>query len=125
VILLFFSVSRPTLELTQPPVLRVPGAVSAGVTRPRHEADHSSPSSAHVKNEQCYTSTLPYVLMVWCLIKHRENFAFTLKDSQSRSFDFNPVLLHRKQRCQPLDLDVQCVQSVLQCGSVVITNHQR
>jgi hypothetical protein len=32
------------------PVQRVPGALSSGVKLPGHEADHSSPSSAEVKN---------------------------------------------------------------------------
>jgi hypothetical protein len=30
------------------------------------EADHSPPSSAEVKKEWSYTSTLPYVFMTWC-----------------------------------------------------------
>jgi hypothetical protein len=37
------------------------------------EADYSSPSSAEVKNTWSYTSTLPYVLMGWCSIKHRKH----------------------------------------------------
>jgi hypothetical protein len=43
----------------------------------RHEADHSPPSSAKVKNAWSYTSTPQYVLMAWCLVKHRDNFTFT------------------------------------------------
>jgi hypothetical protein len=35
------------------------------------EADHSASSSAEVKNVWSYTSTLPYILMVWFLIKYR------------------------------------------------------
>jgi hypothetical protein len=35
---------------TQPPILWVLGALSLGVKWPRREADHSSPSSAEVKN---------------------------------------------------------------------------
>jgi hypothetical protein len=27
-------------------------------------------------NSWIYTSTLPYAFIVWCLIKHRSNFAF-------------------------------------------------
>jgi hypothetical protein len=34
---------------TQPPIQWVPGALSLGVRRLGHEADHSSPSSAEVK----------------------------------------------------------------------------
>jgi hypothetical protein len=40
------------------------------------KADHSPPSSTEVKNACGYTSTLPYVFMVWYLIKHRYNFNF-------------------------------------------------
>jgi hypothetical protein len=29
------------------------------------------------KNERSYTSTLPYVFIAWCLVKHRDNFTFT------------------------------------------------
>jgi hypothetical protein len=42
---------------------------------PGYEADHSPPPSAKVKNTRNYTSTPPYVFMVWCLIKHRDNFS--------------------------------------------------
>jgi hypothetical protein len=35
---------------TQPPIRWVPGPLSLGVTRPGHEADHSPPSRAEVKN---------------------------------------------------------------------------
>jgi hypothetical protein len=37
----------------------VTGALSLGVKRPGHEADHSPPSSAEVKNAWNYTSTAP------------------------------------------------------------------
>jgi hypothetical protein len=53
------------------------------------EADDSHPSSAKVKNAWSYTSTLPYVLMPWCLskgfvfvtcyvLKYRGNFTFAV-----------------------------------------------
>jgi hypothetical protein len=41
--------SRTTLGHTQPPIQWVLGALSLGVRRPGHEVDHSSPSSAMVK----------------------------------------------------------------------------
>jgi hypothetical protein len=50
-----------------------PGGKVAG-----HEADHSPPSSAEVKNEWNYTSIPQYVFMAWCLLKHRGNFTFTV-----------------------------------------------
>jgi hypothetical protein len=43
-----------------------------------HEADHSSPSVAKVKNVWSCTSTLPYGFTVWCIIKYRANFTFTV-----------------------------------------------
>jgi hypothetical protein len=48
-----------------------------GVKRPGHEADHSPPSSAEVK--ECVELYLHshYAFMAWCLIKHRDNFTFT------------------------------------------------
>jgi hypothetical protein len=44
---------------------------SLGVKRPGREADHSPSSSAEVKNAWNYISTPQYVLMAWCLVKHR------------------------------------------------------
>jgi hypothetical protein len=48
-IFLFAIASRTALELTQLPILWVPGALSLGVKRRGREADHSPPSSAEVK----------------------------------------------------------------------------
>jgi len=42
---------------THPPIQWVPGALFPGVKRPGHEADHSPPPSAKVKNAWSYTST--------------------------------------------------------------------
>jgi len=42
---------------------------SQGVKRPAREADHSSPSSAEVKNGRSYTSTPQYTSMAWCSVK--------------------------------------------------------
>jgi hypothetical protein len=58
-ILLFTTVSRTALGLTQPPMKWVPGALSMGVKWPEREADHSPPSSAEVRNEWSYTSIPP------------------------------------------------------------------
>jgi hypothetical protein len=77
-IFLFTTVSRTTLGPTQPPIQWVPGALSLGVKRPVLEADHSPPSSAEIKTAWRYTSTPQYVFMAWCLIKHWDNFTFTL-----------------------------------------------
>jgi hypothetical protein len=77
---IFTTASRTALGPTQPPIqwVRVPGALSLGVKRPRSEADQSPPSSAEVKNAWSYNSTPQYVFMEWCLVKHRDNFTFTL-----------------------------------------------
>jgi hypothetical protein len=40
-----------------------------------HEAEHSALSSAKV-NVRSYTSTPPYVFIVWCLIKDKNDFIF-------------------------------------------------
>jgi hypothetical protein len=71
-IFLFTTVSRTALGPTQPPIQWVPGLLSLGVKQLRHEADHSPPSSAKVKNAWSYTSTSPICLHGWCLVKHRD-----------------------------------------------------
>jgi hypothetical protein len=43
------TASRLALGPTQPPIQWVPGALSLGVKRLRHEGDHSASSSAEVK----------------------------------------------------------------------------
>jgi hypothetical protein len=48
------------------------GALSPGLKRPVYEAGHSPPFRTEVKNSWRYTSTHPYVIMAWCLGKHRE-----------------------------------------------------
>jgi hypothetical protein len=50
-IFLFTTASRPALGPTMLPIQWVPGALSLGVKRPGHEAGHSLPPSAEVK--QC------------------------------------------------------------------------
>jgi hypothetical protein len=77
-IFLFSTASSPALGPTQPPIQWVPEAPSPGVKRSWRKADHSTPSSAEVKNAWSYTSTRQYVLMAWCLVKNR---AGLLKDN--------------------------------------------
>jgi hypothetical protein len=70
--------SRRTLGPTQPHIQWLAGAISPGVKRPGREADHSSPSSAEVKNGGAIPPLPP--MSSWHsakLIKHRENFTFT------------------------------------------------
>jgi hypothetical protein len=55
-IFLFTTVSSTALGLTQPLNQWVLGALSMGVKWLGHEADHSTPSGAKVKNAWSYTS---------------------------------------------------------------------
>jgi hypothetical protein len=59
---LFFTASRPALRPIQPPIHWVPGALSPGVKRPGHEADHLPPSSAEVKKVGAI-APIPHVFM--------------------------------------------------------------
>jgi hypothetical protein len=68
--------SRTALGPTQPPIQWVLEALSLGVKWLESEVDHSSPSSAEVKNAWSYTSTPQYIFMEWCYVKHRDNFTF-------------------------------------------------
>jgi hypothetical protein len=58
-IFLITTVSRTALETTQPPIQRVPGALSVGVKRPGREGYHLPLSSAEVKNAWSCTSISP------------------------------------------------------------------
>jgi hypothetical protein len=57
----------------------VPRAASLMVKWLGRLAVHSPPSSAKVKNAWSYIPTHPYVLMAWCLVKHRDNFTLPLQ----------------------------------------------
>jgi len=50
-------IGQLALRTTQPPIQCVPGALSLGVKPLGHEADHSPPSNAIVKDAWSYTST--------------------------------------------------------------------
>jgi hypothetical protein len=60
---IFSKSSRQALGSTEPPIQWVPGTLSLGVKRQGHEANHSPPTSADVKEMWSYTSTPPYVFM--------------------------------------------------------------
>jgi hypothetical protein len=72
-------VSRPSLGPIQPPSPWVPRALSPGVKRLAHESDHSTLSTAEVKNGEIYLHS-PISLHGAVLnykIKYRDNFTFT------------------------------------------------
>jgi hypothetical protein len=48
-VFLFTTASRTALGPTQLPIQSILGVLYLGIKRPRSEADHSSPSSAEVK----------------------------------------------------------------------------
>jgi hypothetical protein len=78
-IFLFTTASRTDLGPTQPPIQWVTGGSFPGVKRPGRKSDHSPPSSA--EGQECLCVILPLshcVFMAWCLVKHRDNFTFTL-----------------------------------------------
>jgi hypothetical protein len=60
---------RPDLGPTQSPIQGASVALISEIKRPWREADHSSQSSAEIKNAWSYTSTPLYVFMILCLIK--------------------------------------------------------
>jgi hypothetical protein len=62
--------SRPVLGSTQPPIQWVKGTISPEVKRLRHEADHSRPTDAEIKNMWIYTSTFQYIFMAYGLISY-------------------------------------------------------
>jgi hypothetical protein len=68
----FTTMSKLALGPTQPLT-----QWTLGVKRPGHEIDHSSTSSAEVKNVWSYTAISPYVCMAWVLFKHRNNTTLT------------------------------------------------
>jgi hypothetical protein len=67
----FSTTSRSALG----PIQRTRGSLSPGIKRPGHEASHSSPSSAEVKNGRA-TPPLPHTSLSRGaeLIKHRDDF---------------------------------------------------
>jgi hypothetical protein len=79
VFFLLTTASRQALGPTQPPVQGVPVVLSPGVKLPGRKSDNKSSSSIEVKNAWSYTSIIPYVIMAWCFVKHRDNVTFTFE----------------------------------------------
>jgi hypothetical protein len=84
---------------SQPPIQWVLGALSLGIKQLGHEADHSPPPSAEVKNAWSYTSTPQYVFMAWCLVKQL-TLDTLLVSSKLPSFFFGgPQNVKIRQKC--------------------------
>jgi hypothetical protein len=78
-IFLFYTMSKPSLGLTQPPIQWLLGALSPGIKRLGREADISPPSNAEVKEcVELYLHSPQSVFMARCLVKYRDNFTFYL-----------------------------------------------
>jgi hypothetical protein len=69
---LFSTSYRPVIGPTHTPLRWVPR-----VKRPGRETDQSPPSIAKVDNAWICISTVPYIFIMWCLIKYTENFTFS------------------------------------------------
>jgi hypothetical protein len=78
-IFLFTTASTTSLGPTQPPIQWVPEALSLGVKRLGHEADHSPPSSAEVKEwAELYLQSPNTPSWRGAQLTHRDNFTFYL-----------------------------------------------
>jgi hypothetical protein len=55
-VFLYFTASRPVLGLTQPPIQWVPGILSPGIKRLKHEAKYSPLSNDEVNNGGAFSS---------------------------------------------------------------------
>jgi hypothetical protein len=94
-------VSRLTLEPEQPPICGGTRGSLAGDKTAGHEADHSLPFSAQIKNSRKYNSPATYNFMAWCLIKGRDNFTFftSMKSLGNEHKEFNiPNAVFNKRR---------------------------
>jgi hypothetical protein len=68
----FTAASRSAPGYIQLPVYWAQGVSFTEGKVEGHEADHSPPSRAEIKNAWSYTSTPSYVSMMWYLIKQRD-----------------------------------------------------
>jgi hypothetical protein len=76
---LFTTASRTALRPTQPPIQWVPGTLSLEVKRSGHEADHSPPSSAEIKEwVELYLHSPNTPSWRDAQLRHRDNFTFAL-----------------------------------------------
>jgi hypothetical protein len=69
---------------------------SLGIKRPGREADHSSPSSAEVKNVWSYTSTPNTPSWLCAQLKQRDNFNFYYNNNNNNNNN-NVLKLHNEE----------------------------
>jgi hypothetical protein len=111
---------------TQPSINWVSRNLLPGVKWPVHEADHSPPSSAEAKNggaipQLWHTSSWHSVK----LIKHRDNFTFTLYRQLLLSHLYQPAGLWSRDgsalRCTPAGSD----WDIVTCGANLIPKQKQ
>ena len=61
---------------------------------PGHEADHSLPSSAEVKNGWSYTYISLHAITIWCLIRRRGEFVLRQIVAHSAEFVLRQIVAH-------------------------------
>jgi hypothetical protein len=118
---LFATTSRSYLGPTQPPINWVPWILSSGVRRSGREADHSLPSTAHIKNEWGYTFTSPYVFMAWWLVQQGYVFMtlYFVKYMDKFTFIFTHKPLSCKLTCDLAKCHVcNCSHYLITCMSL-------
>jgi len=64
------------------------------VKRPVRDADHSPPSSTEVTNTWRIPPLHQYVFVVWCLVKHRNNFTFTFMKRKHLGVVCTRIVVH-------------------------------
>ena len=75
---LFSTASTPVPRSTLGPVQRAPTLISLALNGSRCEPEHSG---AHIRHTWSHTSSPPYTLVLWCLIKGSSNLTFDLNSS--------------------------------------------
>jgi hypothetical protein len=69
------------------------GAEGCFPKRSGREANHSPPSHDEIKNAWSYISTPQYVFLVWCLVKHRDNFTFLVHAFEIQIYSYKAITL--------------------------------
>jgi len=95
---LFSTASTPVPRSTLGPVQRAPTLISLALNGSRCEPEHSG---AHIRHTWSHTSSPPYTLVLWCLIKGSSNLTFDLNSSFPVALRPNAVhdlLIHEVSR---------------------------